>query len=153
MTPQTIASAIYDVNSTRFRSDRYYSLVNIKEVRLARLQELLAEQNNNKAALARLLGKQPAQVSQWFNGVRTITEESAREIEKKAKRPSGWMDDLNTGAPPSREALVLDEALRSLGADARREALEFVRFKLERARNKPIAQKIERLLEKGDTDE
>lgn len=66
--------------------------MHIKDVRLARLHVLLAEHGNNKAALARTLGKAPAQVSQWFNGVRTITEESARSIEIAAKRPRGWMD-------------------------------------------------------------
>lgn len=43
-------------------------------------------------SLARRLGKAPAQVSQWVNRTRTITEETAREIERTMQRPTGWMD-------------------------------------------------------------
>lgn len=66
-----------------------------KDIRLQKLRELLKEHGDNKASLARTLGKAPAQISQWFNGVRTITEESARQIETKAKRPVGWLDTFD----------------------------------------------------------
>ena len=82
--------------------------MDIREIRLSRLAILLAAHDDNKAALARTLGKQPAQISQWFNGVRTITEDSARAIEKATKKATGWMDQptyervpvtpLNTGS-------------------------------------------------------
>lgn len=70
-----------------------------KEIRLLRLGELLAEHNHVKAALAKTIGKAPAQVSQWFAGFRTITEETAREIERKAKKPRMWMDSAPESIP------------------------------------------------------
>jgi len=91
---QTIAHAKCQVNSTRSLSVRYSSQMDVREIRLQRLTELLKEHDNNKAALARTLKKAPAQVSQWFSGIRTITEESARSIEIEAKRPAGWLDTL-----------------------------------------------------------
>lgn len=65
--------------------------VDIRETRLARLTLLLHEYGSKKA-LAAKLKKAPAQVSQWFNRVRTITEDSAREIERNAERHVGWLD-------------------------------------------------------------
>lgn len=94
--------------------------MHIRDIRLARLAVLLAEHNDNKAALARTLGKQPAQVSQWFNGVRTITEESARAIERSAKKPARWLDEpIYATAPPSTrlesgDAMVLTVEEREL---------------------------------------
>lgn len=66
--------------------------MHIKEIRLARLAELLLDHEGSKAKLAKTLKKAPAQVSQWFNGVRTITEDTARQIEHEAKKPTGWLD-------------------------------------------------------------
>lgn len=66
--------------------------MDVKQVRLMRLTELLIEHNNVKASLAKTIGKAPAQVSQWFAGVRTINEDTARTIERKARRPRMWMD-------------------------------------------------------------
>jgi hypothetical protein len=66
--------------------------MDIRDIRLARLQQLLVDHKDNKAALARSLKKHPAQVSQWFSGIRTITEDSARDIEKAAGKPKGWLD-------------------------------------------------------------
>jgi len=118
----------------------------LKEIRLERLAELLREHDNNKAALARAIKKAPAQVSQWFSGDRTITEVSAREIEKEAKRPHLWMDSLddNETAATQRKALVLAEALNSLGPDARQEALDYIRFKLERAGAHTLSERLAR---------
>lgn len=84
------------------------------------MEVLLAEHNGNKAALARTLGKAPAQVSQWFNGVRTITEDSAREIERRAKKPDMWLDTPIYGGPAtttrhdSGDAMVLTVEEREL---------------------------------------
>jgi hypothetical protein len=76
--------------------------MHIRETRLARLQELLADYGGSKKALAAAVGKAPAQVSQWCNGVRTITEESARDMERSAKLPAMWFDhppaSVSTGA-------------------------------------------------------
>jgi transcriptional regulator with XRE-family HTH domain len=84
--------------------------VNIKETRLERLRELLREHDSSRTALARKLRKSPAQVGQWLNHVRSISEESARAIEVAAKRPKGWMDGQE-----ERKCSVLDEAMRALG--------------------------------------
>lgn len=78
--------------------------MDIRDTRLARLHELLAQHAGVKKDLAATVGKAPAQVSQWFNGVRTITEESARDMERAAKLPAGWFDrplsGLHSGATP-----------------------------------------------------
>ena len=68
--------------------------VPIREVRRQRLLELLDRHGGQKIALAKALGKSPAQVSQWCNHFRTISEDSAREIEQALKLPPGWMDTL-----------------------------------------------------------
>lgn len=96
--PATIAHANAICNSERFESKRYSSQVGIRDVRLERLRELLAEHDNVVKDLARTLKKAPAQVSQWLNGHRTITEDSARDIERAARRPQGWLDLETSGA-------------------------------------------------------
>lgn len=70
------------------------ALMDIREVRRERLLQLLREQKGRgkQRILGVLIGKAPAQVSQWVNRKRTITEDTAREIETKARRPRGWMD-------------------------------------------------------------
>lgn len=103
--PNTIAHAIAKSNSASYDSTGYSSEVsNIREIRLQRLLELLDEHKGVKKALAATIGKAPAQVSQWVSGVRTITEESAREIEKMARKPLGWMD-----MQPSEHVLSVEE--------------------------------------------
>ena len=107
--------------------------MDIREVRVANLRELLAEEGNRQVALARRIGKSPSQLNQWFSGVRTITEESARAIEKAASKPTGWLDQ-NHGITSSivalgRPRIQLSEALEALGevlrdvAPDRREAV------------------------------
>jgi transcriptional regulator with XRE-family HTH domain len=119
--------------------------MNVKEVRLARLRQLLEQHGNSKAKLAVALKKAPAQVSQWFNGVRQITEDTARELERNAKLPDGWLDRLeDENAGSEEKVMVLDEALRSLGPDARREALDFIRYKLERAGSHIVGEELAR---------
>jgi transcriptional regulator with XRE-family HTH domain len=68
----------------------------IREVRLSRLVELLAEEDGHRAKLAGRLGISPSQLSQWLGRHRTITEESARKIESKARKPPAWLDGRNT---------------------------------------------------------
>lgn len=104
LTAITIAPAIALVNSTRFDSARYRRRMNIRETRLQRLQELLDQRDGIKLNLAKDIKKAPAQVSQWFNGTRTISEDSARAIELELKLPRGWMDT----PPASRRTGVAD---------------------------------------------
>lgn len=74
--------------------------MDIREIRRARLLQLVQQQNGagKQRKLAAAIGKAPAQISQWINQTRTITEDSAREIEAKAKLPIGWLD-LDPDAP------------------------------------------------------
>lgn len=89
----TIAHAIAKSNSARYNSECYALPVStIREIRLQRLQLLLSEHKGIKKLLGAAIGKAPSQVSQWINGTRTITEETAREIERSVKKPTGWMD-------------------------------------------------------------
>lgn len=68
----------------------------IKEKRKTRLEQLLAEEpgppRGKKQRLAKRLGKAPAQISQWLSGYRTIDEDTARDMERKARKPAGWLD-------------------------------------------------------------
>lgn len=62
-------------------------------LRLAKLQKLRDMTFGGSAAqLAKAVNRSGSQISQWFTGVRTITEDSARRIEKSLKLPAGWMD-------------------------------------------------------------
>lgn len=90
--PKTIARAIGCGNSTSYRSGRYATPVNVKDVRQANLYGLLYQFKNKPTELGRYLGKKPAQIYQWIEGIRRITEDTAREMESHAKLPSGWFD-------------------------------------------------------------
>ena len=76
----------------------------IRDVRVDRLQLALKEAGGKKAALARSIGKAPSQLSQWFSGYRTIEEESAREIERKLRKPLGWLDAADQSSAPPQQA-------------------------------------------------
>ena len=70
--------------------------MNVKDIRVARLRELLDAPQFGKGkqtVLAKKIKKAPAQISQWLNGTRTMEEDSAREIEKHAKLKPGWLDE------------------------------------------------------------
>ena len=140
----TIAPAIHSVNSARFDSVRYIEPMEVSERRVARLRLLLSEHDGNRAKLARHLGKAPAQVNQWFNGVRTITERSAREIESKAGRPEGWLDASEGEVEDYRQTLVVTEALNSLGRAKRREVLSYIAFVTQQAGQTGVAERLAR---------
>lgn len=74
--------------------------MDMREIRRERLLQLIGEQKGagKQRTLAGLIGKAPAQVSQWVNRTRTITEDTARQIEAKLKKPKGWLDH-EPGAP------------------------------------------------------
>lgn len=67
----------------------------MKEIRLQRLQQLLDEHGGLKVELAKTLHKKPAQISQWFTHRRTLSEDTARELETRLKKPRGWFDTLS----------------------------------------------------------
>lgn len=61
---------------------------------------LLIEAHGSQANLSKVIGKAPAQISQWLNASndsktgkpRSMRRETAREIERLAGKPPGWMD-------------------------------------------------------------
>mgnify|MGYP002777404089 CR=1 FL=1 len=71
----------------------------VEQARLQRLA-LLIGQYGGQRILADLIGKAPAQISQWVNRApnsrtgkpRAISSKSAREIEFALGKPEGWMD-------------------------------------------------------------
>lgn len=61
---------------------------------------LLIKEAGSQAALSEIIGKAPAQISQWLNASvnsqtgkpRVMSNAIAREIEIKTSKPDGWMD-------------------------------------------------------------
>lgn len=93
--------------------------MDIREIRLQRLLALLGEHNGKRGDLATRIGKSPSQLSQWLSRYRTITEDTARDIEAKARKPPGWMDDANAAPlapqpPPPPLAAALPVVLAAL---------------------------------------
>lgn len=94
-----------------------------KEIRVANLRALLAEEDGKQVRLASRLGVSPSQLNQWFSGVRTISEESARKLEKASGKPVGWLDGNRTEdasptvavVPMARPKVSLGLALNVLG--------------------------------------
>jgi transcriptional regulator with XRE-family HTH domain len=113
----------------------------VKDARQAALLRLLDEdpdkRRGGKSRLAARLGKKPAQISQWLSGFRTIEEGTARDIERKAKKPHLWMDQpMGHGSlPQAHSALspgidlqqaigVMAEALQHVAATRRPELVK-----------------------------
>jgi DNA-binding transcriptional regulator YdaS (Cro superfamily) len=69
--------------------------MDVKEIRRTKLLLLLGEHDNSQIELGKLLKLAPSQISQWVNRTRTISEESARNVERRAKKHSGWMDSVD----------------------------------------------------------
>lgn len=65
----------------------------IEQIRRERLAELVKEEGG-QAALARKIGKDKNQINQWLGnaGSRNLSASTARLIEAKCLKPSGWMD-------------------------------------------------------------
>ena len=87
--------------------------MDIRDIRRERLRLLLAEAAGKQVVLAKRIKKAPAQISQWINSTRTLTEDTAREIEKEVRKPPGWMDQPitaseSTGSYQTRALLAKD---------------------------------------------
>lgn len=63
----------------------------VNKINIDRLN-LLIEQYGSQAKLATVIGKPPAQLSQWLNGHRNISSSTKSDIESKLSLPSGWLD-------------------------------------------------------------
>lgn len=85
------------------------------ERRRTRLAQLVAERfNGNQSALAPAIGRSKAQVNQWLTGHRSMTEGSARDIERKLRLSPGWMDQYPaTTDKPQRDKPALSEIPRA----------------------------------------
>lgn len=76
------------------------------EIRRANLKALIDEAGNQRL-LSDIVDVAPAQISQWATAApnsktktpRVISDESARQLEKKMGRPRGWMDHDHTRDP------------------------------------------------------
>jgi transcriptional regulator with XRE-family HTH domain len=95
----------------------------IREIRLERLLALLTEERGKRASLAARLKKSPSQLSQWLGRYRTISEDSAREIERNSGKPVGWLDQHAAQAdePPAHRPPDLTTALERLGIELARD--------------------------------
>ena len=49
--------------------------------------------NGRQADLARQIGKSPAQLNQWLNGYRNLSDGMALKIEKQLGLPDGWLSN------------------------------------------------------------
>jgi SOS-response transcriptional repressor LexA len=71
----------------------------VEKIRVARLA-MLVEECGGVGRLADAVDKSPSQISQWINSSpdsrtkkpRSISNQSARELERKRGKPDGWMD-------------------------------------------------------------
>lgn len=83
--------------------------MDIAEIRRRNLRLLIDQQFAGVAAeLARLLGKQPSELSRIFSSIpahrRNIGSRLARTIEQAVGKENGWMDRVQTGTtPPDRQ--------------------------------------------------
>ena len=67
--------------------------MNIKDIRKLNLKLIqYGEFENVQARLALRIKRSASQVSQWYIGYRTITEDTARDLEQKCNKPAGWLD-------------------------------------------------------------
>lgn len=74
--------------------------MDVKEIRLIRLRQLISENYDGYSGkFADAHGLKRPQVSRWIttnpNARQGVSEESAREIEAKEKKPPYWMDRLD----------------------------------------------------------
>jgi len=118
----------------------------IYQIRLRKLEELLAEKFDSKKVmqLAEVLEMQPSSISHYWTtnpkNHRNIDDETARKIEVIANKPSGWMDQLDltanhtaivdTEAPEqpvlSAQDMLLIETVHELDADQQAHLITFI---------------------------
>ena len=68
-----------------------------KKRRQENLQRLINEMaEGNQARFAEMLGRNPSYVGQLVRGVGSFGERIARDIEKKCRKPKGWLDSDGT---------------------------------------------------------
>lgn len=86
---RNVAFAISNVNSQCDISNSYTGAME----RSKALKALIDEKFGGKQAdFARAIGRSPSSVWQWLSGHRNVGEKVAREIERKLRLPSGYLD-------------------------------------------------------------
>ena len=92
------------VNSSRLIAaiSHLLNTQNMQPIDVTRRENLgrLIKEAGSQAALSEVIGKAPAQISQWLNASlnsktgkpRVMSNAIAREIETKTNKPEGWMD-------------------------------------------------------------
>lgn len=109
--------------------------------RLNLLQLITREFGGNQTAFARQAGVSAPQVNRWVSETaadkRRISEESARQIEIKCGKPSGWLDGADLVEPwqplppsASPDIALLLSAWDIAGPHSRAEALAWARATL-----------------------
>lgn len=93
--------------------------MDIYEMRISRLRKLIADDfADNQAAFARVTAIKPSQVNRWLSKnakkIPEMSEQSARYIEEKCRKPSGWMDSDNPIPLLSAQSIKLAEIISSL---------------------------------------
>lgn len=96
----------------------------IEQIYRLRLQ-ILVDEAGTQAALSRKIDKAPAQISQWINASkdsktgkpRAMDRATAREIERAADKPDGWMDQPLDGVMNTRFSPELQEKISELSDD------------------------------------
>jgi hypothetical protein len=112
--------------------------------RRAQLQTLIADAGG-VAPVADRIGKDRTQVSQWNTGHRSISETSARHIERCLRKPPGWLDGAagllapaltvqdGTSDTPYNWPFRTDyKTLVKLGAKERRQIDDFMEYVVKR---------------------
>lgn len=102
------------------------------------------------AGLGRRMGVSRQTLTNWKR--RGVSKEGALQAEAAFGCSAQWIltgesdAHASTAQPLAGQALVIDEALRSLGPEARHEVLEYIRYKIERATGPHISARRDRFL-------
>lgn len=105
----------------------------IEDIRHENLLAIVSELGANKA-LADLIQKDPAQVSQWVNRSpnsktgrpRNISSDTARLTETATGKPSGWMDAPHKHATPKKDANPAKFGIQEVRDGYAAQPIEFV---------------------------
>ncbi len=136
-----------------YRLSSTYSMSDEAAIRRVNLNRLCKARSWKPADLHSAMGEDGGTYSYWpnllSNSKKSFGEKTARKIEDALSLPRGWLDRDDEVPPPNEKpqdegklTLVVAEALKTLGPEARREALEFFRFKLERQNSIGVAEKL-----------
>ena len=88
----------------------------IQDIRKRNLQAVLeADFRGVKADLARAIGVSPNNISRYFSNTkdgRTVSDDTARKVEKATGKPVGWMDSLHQETTDPELDALMEQARR-----------------------------------------